>query len=236
MKNIIQKKWLRLVSSSNIMKLNFFYHKIFGEQDFGNIGFNFTNKPARAKVVQDIINIKNYKSYLEIGTFKDELFNEIICEKKVGVDPFSGGTIRKTSDEFFSSNDQKFDCIYIDGLHYYKQVKIDILSSISVLNDNGIILIDDCLPNNFFIQAVPRGQLTWTGDVWKALVEFRTKKDLDCYTCYADGGIGVVLKRKNRNILDLDTNNFEKLKFKAFFQNYEKLMNIVNLDQLIKII
>ena len=236
MKNIIQKKWLRLMSSSNIMKLNFLYHKIFGEQDLGNIGFNFTNKPARAKIVQDIINIKNYKSYLEIGTFKDELFNEIICEKKVGVDPFLGGTIRKTSDEFFSSNNQKFDCVYIDGLHYYKQVKIDILSSISVLNDNGIILIDDCLPNNFFIQAVPRGQLTWTGDVWKALVEFRTKKDLDCYTCYADGGIGVVLKRQNRNILNLDTNNFEKLKFKAFFQNYEKLMNIVNLDQLIKII
>jgi len=143
MKNIIQKKWLRLMSSSNIMKLNFLYHKIFGEQDLGNIGFNFTNKPARAKIVQDIINIKNYKSYLEIGTFKDELFNEIICEKKVGVDPFSGGTIKKTSDEFFSSNDQKFDCIYIDGLHYYKQVKIDILNSISALNENGIILIDD---------------------------------------------------------------------------------------------
>jgi len=236
MKNFIQKKWIRLMSSSNIMKINYFYHKLFGEKDLGNIGFNFTDKPSRAKVVQDIINIKKYKSYLEIGTFKDELFNEIICEKKVGVDPFSGGTIRKTSDEFFSTNNLKFDCIYIDGLHYYKQVKIDILNSVNALNDNGIILIDDCLPNNFFIQAVPRGQLTWTGDVWKALVEFRTKKNFDCYTCYADGGIGVILKRNNRNLLDLNINNFDKLKFKVFFEKYEKLMNIVSLDQLTKIL
>ena len=236
MKNFIQKKWIRLMSSSNIMKINYFYHKLFGEKDLGNIGFNFTDKPSRAKVGQDIINIKKYKSYLEIGTFKDELFNEIICEKKVGVDPFSGGTIRKTSDEFFSTNNLKFDCIYIDGLHYYKQVKIDILNSVNALNDNGIILIDDCLPNNFFIQAVPRGQLTWTGDVWKALVEFRTKKNFDCYTCYADGGIGVILKRNNRNLLDLNINNFDKLKFKVFFEKYEKLMNIVSLDQLTKIL
>lgn len=236
MKNFIQKKWIRLMSSSNIMKINYFYHKLFGEKDLGNIGFNFTDKPSRAKVVQDIIDIKKYKSYLEIGTFKDELFNEIICEKKVGVDPFSGGTVRKTSDEFFSTNNQKFDCIYIDGLHYYKQVKIDIINSVNALNDNGIILIDDCLPNSFFIQAVPRGQLTWTGDVWKALVEFRTKKDFDCYTCYADGGIGVILKRNNRNLLDLNINNFEKLKFKVFFEKYEKLMNIVSLDQLTKIL
>ena len=114
MKKFIQKKWIRLMSSSNIMKINYFYHKLFGEKDLGNIGFNFTDKPSRAKVVQDIIDIKKYKSYLEIGTFKDELFNEIICEKKVGVDPFSGGTVRKTSDEFFSTNNQKFDCIYID--------------------------------------------------------------------------------------------------------------------------
>ena len=40
---------------------------------------------------------------------------------------------------------------------------------------------------------------SWNGTVWKAIVEFRTKEELDTYTCYADQGIGIILKRKNRN-------------------------------------
>ena len=40
---------------------------------------------------------------------------------------------------------------------------------------------------------------TWNGDVWKAIVECRNSKDIDVYTCYADHGIGVILKRPNRN-------------------------------------
>ena len=44
-----------------------------------------------------MIDYKNYNSYLEIGTFHDELFDSIKCNLKVGVDPVSGGTIRKTT-------------------------------------------------------------------------------------------------------------------------------------------
>ena len=44
-------------------------------------------KKSRKEIVQEIIRKKNYKKYLEIGCFDDELFNHINCEKKVGVDP-----------------------------------------------------------------------------------------------------------------------------------------------------
>ena len=106
-----------------------------------------------------------------------------------------------TSDEFFLKNSEKFDCIFIDGLHHYKQVKKDIENSISILNDKGIIFLHDCLPNSVEAQAVPRTEVHWNGDVWKAFVEVRCKPFLDCYTCYADYGIGVILKRKNITIL-----------------------------------
>ncbi len=60
---------------------------------------------------------------MEIGCFNNDLFNHINCPKKVGIDPYSGGTLRKTSDDFFSKNEETFDCIFIDGLHIYQQAK-----------------------------------------------------------------------------------------------------------------
>ena len=234
--NFIKKKYIRLQGSRNILKLNYFIEKQLKDKKLGNIGFDFSNKPSRQFIVQEIINIKKYQSYLEIGTFHDELFTHIKCKKKVGVDPVSGGTIRKTSDQFFKDNEDTFDCIFIDGLHYYSQVKRDIQNSLKALNPNGIILLHDCLPNNHFEQAVPRCQITWNGDVWKAIVECRVKEDIDTYTCYADFGIGVIFNRKNRNILKLNKTNFHQFNFEEYFYNYKKFMNIIEYEDLKKII
>ena len=232
----IIKKLIRLKNSSKILKIFFYYHKFFHEKGLGNIGLDFSNKKSRLFIVQDLIDKKNFKKYLEIGCFDDELFNHIKCEKKVGVDPVSGGNVRETSDEFFKKNNENFDCIFIDGLHEYSQVKKDIENSLKFLNQDGIILLHDCLPNNYFEQATPRCQWTWNGDVWKAIVECRGKADIDVYTIYADHGIGVIFKRTNKNLLDLHQKNFKKLSFGEYFRNYKKLMNLVEYDELIKII
>lgn len=216
------------------LKLVKIYFNIFGEKNLGNIGFNFSNKPSRIEILNKIIKTQKYSKYLEIGTFKDELFTNIICENKIGVDPFSGGTHRMTSDTFFQINKEKFDCIFIDGLHHYSQVSKDIHNAIQILNDNGVILIHDCLPNNLIDQLVPRITLNWNGDVWKAFVECRTKSNLDCFTCNADWGIGVIFKRKNSNLLKLKEKNFKKLKYSFFFHNYKKLMNIIEFEDLLR--
>ena len=234
--NFILKKLIRLKNSSKILKIFYYYHHLFHDKKLGNIGFDFTKKKSRLDIVQNIIKKKNYKKYLEIGCFDDELFNYINCEKKVGVDPVSGGTIRKTSDQFFSYNNDYFDCIFIDGLHEYKQVRKDILNSLKFLNRGGLILLHDCLPNNYFEQAIPRCQWTWNGDVWKAIVESRKSKDIDVYTCYADYGIGVIIKRPNRNLLETSNKDSASLKFEDYFYNHKNLMNIIEYDKLIELI
>ena len=150
-------------------------------------------------IVQNIIEKKNYKKYLEIGCFDNELFNHINCQKKVGVDPDSGGTVRKTSDQFFLNN-------------------------------------KECLPNNYYEQAIPRCQWTWNGDVWKAIVETRKSKDVDVYTCYADYGIGVIIKRPNRNLLNHIKKDSSSLNFDDYFNDYKNLMNIIEYENLMKII
>ena len=232
----INKKLIRLRNSSKILKILYYYYYLFHDKKLGNVGFDFTSKKSRLEIVQNIIKKKNLKKYLEIGCFDDELFNYVKCEKKVGVDPVSGGTIRATSDQFFRDNKEKFDCVFIDGLHEYQQVKKDIVNSLKFLNENGVILLHDCLPNNYYEQATPRCQWIWNGDVWKAIVECRSIKDIDVYTCYADYGIGIIFKRTNRNLLNYFSKDYSKLKFEEYFHKNSKLMNIIEYDELMKIV
>ena len=234
--NFIKKKINRLLISKNFKKIYYTYHFLTGGINSKKIDVSFQDKKDRVEIVQNIINLKNYKSYLEIGTFKDELFAPIKCEKKIGVDPVSGGNIRKTSDHFFAENKEKFDLIFIDGLHHYQQVKKDIANSFSSLKDGGLILMHDCMPKDYYYQAVPRCQYEWNGDTWKAFLEFRSKEYLDGYCCYDDQGIGVFLKRKNTNQLNLNIKNFGKFSFNAFALNCKKYLNLIEYEDLIKII
>ena len=63
-------------------------------------------------------------------------FSKEIQENKVEI-------LRETSDNFFLINKYKFDLIYIDGNHLYEFVRRDIDNSLNVLNENGIIVLDD---------------------------------------------------------------------------------------------
>ena len=234
--SIIKNKIDRFFQSRKILKIKFFLHKLFKEKDIGNLDFKFEDKPHRSEIIQQIINYKNYKSYLEIGCFSNELFNKLKIQNKIGVDPVSGGTIKATSDQFFKKNKNFFDIIFIDGLHQYHQVKKDITNSIKFLNKNGVILLHDCLPSTVYDQAIPRCTYKWNGDVWKAIVDTRCRQDLDTYTCYADQGIGMILKRQNKNILNLNTNNYLRLKFKDYYKNHKIYMNIIDHKKILEIL
>jgi len=52
---------------------------------------------------------------------------------------------KKDSNSFFIENKKKFDVIYIDGSHYYEDVKNDLNQSLAILKKNGILICDDFL-------------------------------------------------------------------------------------------
>ncbi len=219
------------------MKLKYyfrrFFYSIFVENFNKKIKYNWESYPLRFDIINKIISKRNYTSYLEIGCFKNETFNKINIKKKIGVDPVSGGNLRMTSDHFFKENKEKFDLIFIDGLHVYEQVIKDIFNSINILKENGIILVHDCLPRKLWYQTPIRMSDTWNGDVWKAIVECRTLEYIDTYTCLADEGIGVIKVQKNNNLLKLKLSNFKNLKYKEYYLNRESLMNIISVEKLI---
>jgi len=210
-----------------VFKIRNLFFFFFEEKFSKKLNYNWGNFPSRVTVVNYLIKKNNFRSYLEIGCDKDYLFSKIIIKQKVGVDPKNGGTVRMTSDAFFLRNKKTFDIIFIDGLHIYDQVKRDVLNSIKVLNKNGFILLHDCLPRKISEQRVPRIRNLWTGDVWKVIVDLRTYENLDTYTLIADMGIGIVLKRKNRNLLKLGI-DFKKLSFKEYYHNHKKFMNLIS--------
>ena len=214
--------------------INKLYYEFFVENFRDKISFNFPEDYFRWDLIDYLIQKNKFENYLEIGCDDDQLFSKVNIRNKIGVDPVSGGNIRKKSDDFFSTNKDKFDLVFIDGLHIYEQVKKDILNSLKFLNENGMILVHDCLPDSLSKQAVPRYKMKWNGDVWKAIVDLRQREDLEIYTCEIDEGIGIITKKKNTSILKLDK-PIKKLKFKDYFNNYKEYLRVIELSDFKKL-
>ena len=213
---------------------NRIYYNLFIEKFNKKINYNFPDNYFRWDLIEYLIKKYNYTNYLEIGCDRDQLFSKVKIQNKIGVDPFSGGTVRKTSDKFFLENNEKFDIVFIDGLHIYSQVKKDILNSVQCLKPNGIVLVHDCMPDSIGKQAVPRYKMQWNGDVWKAIVDLRQHDNLEIFTCEIDQGIGIISNKKNSSILKLDI-PINKIKFKDYYYNYKEYMRVINLNEFKKI-
>ncbi len=215
-------------------RINKLYYSLFKEKFNKEINFDFPQNINRWDLIKEIIKIRNFSSYLEIGCDDDHSFNNITVNDKIGVDPYSGGNFRGTSNFFFSQNNRKFDCIFIDGLHEYDQVCNDLENSLNCLKENGIILLHDSLPANIHQQAVPRYKIIWNGDVWKSIVRYRIKNDCDIVTCKIDHGVSVVQKIINKKPLkNIDILDCKKLNFKDFYENHKEYMRIMSYKEVI---
>jgi len=170
---------------------------------------------TRLDVINYLIGLKGYHSYLEIGCDTDQTFKRVKASNKVGIDPVSGGTLRMSSDAFFAVNQQKFDLIFIDGLHLHEQVLRDVSNSLRSLRTGGCLVIHDCLPlrKEQQLEKPVRRVGGWTGDVWKAIVRLRTDPNLDIAVLNANWGVGVVFTRPNTDLIrlpdQLDWNSFQ---------------------------
>ena len=183
----------------------------------------------RFEIINALIKAHSYKSYLEIGVKNpDECYNYIECRTKQGVDPGLEGeypiTFRMTSDEFFNSNNQKYDIIFIDGLHIDEQVERDIINSLKFLNPNGAILLHDCNPptvhyarEDYYDFSTPAGG-HWNGTTWKAVVKVRSEVD-GIYSSTVDTDWGITIIQKS-----LDGN-------KIINDNQEEIEDVVKEDE-----
>jgi len=162
--------------------------------------------------------------YLEIGCAGNYLFNSVYVEDKTGVDPASGGNVKETSDDFFKTSKDKFDVIFIDGLHTYDQVRRDVINSIKHLKEGGYIALHDMLPRNWKEQHIPiiTGGV-WTGDVWKVGFELAQSEGIDFKILRIDYGVGVFRLTKKNVVLRDFTSKLQDKQFSYFYDNLKKL-------------
>ena len=162
-----------------------------------------------AQRINQLLEFTAGQNYLEIGTNYGYTFEGIKAKNTLGVDPKkkyfvhnSDRHIKDTSDNFFKYNTSKFDLIFIDGLHEYRQVVRDLINSLNTLNKKGIILIDDIYPADFGMAAkswaelsthekngVSKGEFSWQGDVYKAIFLLSSElKSLINFCAITDNG------------------------------------------------
>lgn len=152
---------------------------------------------TRYDIIQKFIDLRGYKSFLEIGTYRGDTFSRIRCDNKecVDPDPEAHATYCMTSDEFFENHHFKYDLIFIDGLHEHSQVWRDICNSVWSLRDGGLIVMHDCLPTTEEMQEwhnVSQQGKVWTGDTWKAYLKALHSFPYFIYVIDTDFGCGII--------------------------------------------
>jgi hypothetical protein len=186
---------------------------------------------TRTEIIQTYIDKLKAKKYLEIGMGPGINFSKVICDYKVCVDPTPTVpvTFTLTSDDFFKQNKEKFDVVFIDGLHWSEQVYVDILNSLDVLNENGVIICHDMNPHSEIIQRYPQAipESEWTGDCWKAWVKLKSERnDLNMYVVDTDYGCGIIQKGAQLLLTLEDELNWEFLN-----QNRKKILNLISIEE-----
>lgn len=194
---------------------------------------------TRTELINHLIKKYKFKSFLEIGVRnpKKGNFCKVKCKKKIGVDPDPIIKMNEiyvgTSDEYFKNlnNDEKFDIIFIDGLHLEEQVDKDIKNSLNHLSKNGFILLHDCNPPTEFHQrkeyCVNGRYPSWNGTVWRSIAKLRmNNKRLKIHVVDTDWGVGVIKPGKQK-IFKTD----QDLTYKLLEDNRKELLNLISTDE-----
>jgi hypothetical protein len=189
---------------------------------------------TRTEIINGLIKKNNYTSYLEIGvnTPAQPGYNWVGVDVPVkhGVDPNVDTTYKMTSDDFFEKHvSQKYDIVFVDGLHLHEQVYRDITNSLEFLNDNGVIVVHDCNPVTEITQRRERASDAWHGDVWKAIVQLRMENpELEIFTVNTDEGCGII-KKGSQELLKI--NDGENCYDYSFLEkNREKAINLISIE------
>jgi hypothetical protein len=191
---------------------------------------------TRTDIINGLIKKNGYKSYLEIGVNTPEQpgynWSGVEVELKHGVDPNVNTTFRVTSDEFFEKYiKQKYDIVFVDGLHLFEQVYKDIINSLDNLNENGTIVVHDTNPIEEITQRRERASDAWHGDVWKAILKLRLENpNVEIDTVETDEGC-TIIRKGNQTLLKPLHADIDFYQFNVLNVHRKKILNLISPEE-----
>lgn len=212
----------------------------------------------RFEVLQPLINLFKDPKYLEIGVEGGITFHLVKAAKKIAVDPIFRFDVPEpritdsveyhevTSDAYFGSlkRSDKFDVIFVDGLHTNEQTLRDLLNAIEHLSEDGVVVIDDVLPSSyaasldvqadaeFFRNTVNRERFdgdNWMGPVYRVVYFIATFMQSFRYATITENHGQTILWRSIRPSPDGEDRTLESIARLSFIEMLHSMevMNIM---------
>ena len=204
-------------------------------------------------------------SYLEIGVARGRTFLNVDFAVKHAVDPHFRFDVRQfetpgteffemTSDDFFvyfAEPNQRYDLIFLDGLHTFEQTLRDLCSSLLHSNESTIWLINDAIPVDVFssIKSQPKahkyrrlyGQSNdadgkaWHGDVFKLIYAVHDFFPNLSYRVVATGNPQMVVIRRQRKDFSPRLNDLEQISRLTYFDllDDQPRLNLASEDEVV---
>lgn len=144
----------------------------------------------------------------------------------------------KPSDDFFTDdapkvlNGKKIDLALIDGMHEFDYALRDVENTLGYLNQQGIIVMHDCNPLtadaacSFADWKARNFTGTWNGDVWKTILQLRTRPDINVFVLDCDHGLGVVTYDKPEKQLHFTPEQIAAFTFEDLDKNRTEWLNL----------
>lgn len=169
------------------------------------------------EVLGELHGLINPRTYLEIGVRRGSSL-ALATGPAIAIDPEPHPDFvpdrpnlrfyRCTSDDFFFFHaphlaPASIDLAFIDGMHLAENVYRDFINVERLMHPDGVIVIDDVLPNHQIQASRERQSQVWTGDVWR-FAEFLAQKRPDLHLTWlntAPSGLLVISRLDPGNTL-----------------------------------
>ncbi len=186
---------------SLIRKAKAWFHRLPGGHEAGLQKYDMINALAKKN---------GYQSYLEIGTtstggrfWKIDKKQLRVCHRLLYRCPeqFIDGdeiTYRSANEsiENLLPSSPWYDVVFVDPWHSFECSMRDLQAGLSVLQEDGVMIVHDCCPPSREYARPKPVEGGWCGVTYCAYIEFLlSRPDLIYYTVDTDYGCGVVKKK-----------------------------------------